>query len=75
MQDFQTVAVFYSDVDTRETGRLFFQITNNTAILRRADDIVNMAFPNEANFESSSVTVATWDRVGYFPARTDLVSV
>ncbi len=60
-------------MDTRGHGELFFRVTDDPSTLQRADDIIHQAFPNERSFVSRSVTVATWDRVGYFSSQIDRV--
>ena len=42
--------------------------------MSEVDDTIHQAFPDDLDFRSQSVTIATWDEVGYFREMSDLVS-
>lgn len=71
----QLISPFWADVDTRETGTVWFRETNNSAVLRRARrDIQNIKFVNQISFQPLFAFIVTWDRVGYYDNHSDLVS-
>ena len=70
------IAAFWGDVDTRGTGTVWYQRSTDNALLNRASMDIRNAFPAQvaAGFTATDLFIATWDRVGYFNRRTDLVS-
>ena len=46
----------------------------DSAVMSEVDDAIHQAFPDDLDFRSQSVTIATWDEVGYFREMSDLVS-
>ena len=59
------VAPYWADIDTRGTGNIWYRITQDPVLLRRAwDDSSSCASP-------SWLFIATWDHVGYFEDKTD----
>ena len=62
------VAPFWSDVDTRLDGSVFYQVYNDSLseILQRASDDVK-AFAN-TTFNAAWGLVVTWDRVPNYPS-------
>jgi hypothetical protein len=68
------IAPFFGDVDTRSHGELFFRESTNLTLRSAVDDTIHQAFPDEGVFAAQSVTVATWNEVGYFREMSDLVS-
>ena len=59
------VAGFWSDVDTRGTGIVWYQSTTASSILQRATADVKSVFENINSFSATSLFVATWDHVGH----------
>ena len=70
------IAAFWGDVDTRGTGIVWYHNSTDPTVLNRASDDIRNAFPMQAaaGFTATDVFVATWDRVGYYNQRTNLVS-
>lgn len=69
------VAPFWADVDTsNDTGIVSFGVTNSRTQLSRAEGQIAAAFPDVV-FKITLVYlfVATWDSVGYYRRKTDLV--
>ena len=69
---FELIAPFWSDVDTRGTGTVYYRQTYSPILLAIAAYEIQTNF--EEDFVPSLLFVATWDRVGYYNERTDLVS-
>ena len=73
VNEYQTIAPFFGDVDTRGTGSLFYRLTDSdTTLLRQVDDLIHKLEVG-SGFTSLSVTMATWSGVGYYNAMTDKV--
>ena len=69
----QIIAPFWGDVDTLGTGTVWYRETNDPVLLARARGEIQAAFVSQMSFEPTSLFIATWDRVGYYDSRTDLV--
>lgn len=74
------VAPFWSDVDTRGIGAVWYRQTTDKNLLQRAlMDITRdpTLFPvlDLHNFSPRLALIATWDHVGYYNAQTDKVIV
>ena len=67
------VAPFWADIDTRGIGAVWIRETNNSAVLNRAREDIQTTFKTPISFQPQFAFIATWDRVGYFSAQTDLV--
>uniref|UniRef100_A0A8C7X234 NIDO domain-containing protein n=1 Tax=Oryzias sinensis TaxID=183150 RepID=A0A8C7X234_9TELE len=60
------IAPFWTDVDIRQTGFVFYNQYTNGSVLQRATRDINSYFPN-LNFSADWVFVATWYEVPYYP--------
>ncbi|XP_030019377.1 alpha-tectorin-like isoform X1 [Sphaeramia orbicularis] len=60
------IAPFWTDVDIRQTGLVFYNQYISGHILQRATQDINQYFP-EFNFVAKWVFVATWYEVPYYP--------
>ena len=67
------IAPYWGDVDTTGTGIVWLRETSNATLLDRAASDIRGAFVNQMFFEPTSLFIATWDHVGYYSSRTDLV--
>ena len=71
------IAPFWADVDTRGTGEVFYSessaMQGNIAIGVQTAIEIQIAFEEFKNFTPTSVFTATWNSVGYFENKTDLV--
>ena len=66
------IAVFWSDVDTRNNaGSVMFWETNNAVLLQQAMEDVQRAYPAVSNIDY--LFIATWDSVGYYNNMKDKV--
>ena len=72
--DLELIAPYWADVDTRGTGTVWYRETTEQVLLDRAESDIQAAFISQGNFVPTYLFIATWDRVGYFNRRTDLVS-
>ena len=66
------VLAFSADADTSKVGDVFYQESRDPALLQKATDITNMAFPG-SNCAISALFIATWFYVGYFDHHDDKV--
>jgi len=75
LDDYIIIAPFWGDVDTTGTGTIHYRESTSTELLNRASTEIRDAFPLQATngFTATSLFIATWDHVGFFDARTDLV--
>ena len=71
------IAPFWGDVDTSfGAGKIDFGESRNPMDLERMQSQIRSTFPNEGSaFNPEYVFIATWDNVGFYDQRTDLVSV
>ena len=68
------IAPFWGDVDTTGGGSVWYRESVTQSDLTRAESDIKRAYPVDAsNFRTSSIFIATWDHVGYFPCRNDRV--
>ena len=70
----QLVAPFWGDVDTRGSGDVFFRETSDPALITEVGMEIRRSFVNSRGFFPTSLFIATWNDVGYYDNRTDLVS-
>ena len=71
--DYPLIAALYSDVDARGAGAVWHRTTRDPTLLARAQRKLEMGFP-DSGFMPEELVVVTWDRVGYYEAKGDLVS-
>ena len=67
------IAPFFSDVDTRGAGSVWYRTTNDTSLLANAVRDVPSILTGP-NFTPVWLFIATWDHVGYYKSRSDKVS-
>ena len=63
------IAPFSDDIDLRGTGQIYYRQTNDHSLLSRATREIQTAFSVSLNV--SSLFIATWDAVGYYPRGTN----
>jgi len=68
------VAPYWSDVDTRGTGTIYYHESILNELLTRASEEIRNAFPAN-QFSATMLFIVTWDHVGYYNSRTDRVRV
>ena len=73
--NFQLIAPYWADVDTRGTGAVWYRMTTDTELLMRTRQWVQTAFIDQSKFSPTSLFIATWEAVGYYSNHTDLVRV
>ena len=70
----QIIAPYWADVDSRESGQVFYRQTTDPSLLARATSEIRAAFPESRNFTIQNLLIATWYRVGYYNLNSDKVS-
>ena len=74
--EFQLIAPFWADVDTRgfSGGNVSYRQTADPTLLARAQEEIRAAFsPQYASYVPSFLVIATWNKVGYFSSHSDKV--
>ena len=72
--DLILIAPYWADVDTRETGSVWYRETADAELLARAGDEIQTAFSiNQDRFIPTYLFITTWDHVGYYMRQTDKV--
>ncbi len=66
------VAPFFSDVDTRKAGSVFYREEKDPVWLNKAENEVVEAGRSKY-FKPTILVIATWDRVGYYNSKSDKV--
>lgn len=69
--EYPVIAPFYSNVDTRNIGNVFYRETQDAYIIAKASEDMQSFFSNHHEFRPSSVFIATWTDVGYHPKGSD----
>ena len=72
-EDIKLIAPYWADFDTRGIGQIYYRQTNNSALLARATNEIQMAFPTSQNVNVTNLFIITWDSVGYYNSGTDKV--
>ncbi|XP_053315113.1 nidogen-1 isoform X2 [Spea bombifrons] len=71
--NFGVIAPFYSDLDTTESGNIFYQESSSQETLDLVANHIYRAFP-ESSFNPTSAVIVTWDDVApYFTQRGDSI--
>uniref|UniRef100_A0A669CE63 Uncharacterized protein n=1 Tax=Oreochromis niloticus TaxID=8128 RepID=A0A669CE63_ORENI len=60
------IAPFWTDMDTRVSGQVYYNQYTSGSVLQQATQDINQYFP-ELNFNANWVFVATWYEVAYYP--------
>lgn len=76
IQNYTFIAPFYSDVYPRDSGPVKYsdQVIKDNDALKNASQQIQEAFPEHKDFFPEYLIVATWDRVGYYDQKFDMVS-
>ena len=72
-ESLELIAPFWADVDTRETGNVWFRETASEQLLDRATEDIRAAFVVPESFRPCYLIIATWDHVGYYNQSADKV--
>ena len=70
----ELIAPFWSDVDTRGAGTVWYRNSTAAVDIDFARDYIQMGFPTQPLFTPQTVVVATWHNVGYFDQKSNRVS-
>ena len=68
------IAPFWSDVDLRGTGNVFYRQTKDPALLARATNEIKNSLPLSQNVIITNLFIVTWDAVGYYDRHTNKVT-
>ncbi len=69
------IAPFWSDIDTRARGMVYYRVTNTSTQIDKAALVIQAAFPDDYHdFVPTCLVIVTWDDVGYYNRGSDLVS-
>ncbi|XP_061173563.1 fibropellin-1-like [Saccostrea echinata] len=60
------IAPFWTDIDTRQGGKLWYRTTTDTAVLERGTTKINSFFPDILNFTATWMMIITWEDVAAF---------
>ena len=69
----QIIAPFWSGVDIRGTGNVFYRQTTDLDLLARATDQIKSSLPTSSKLLIKNLLIVTWDAVGYYNNQTDKV--
>ena len=67
------ITPFWADVDLTGIGQVYYRQTTDSALLARANNEIQTAFPMSQNVNITNLLVVTWDAVGYYSRNTDKV--
>lgn len=68
---YPSIAVFYTNIDTTNSGAIYYRETNDTRALVKAEESVLSNFPEYYDFKPRSVFIATWVDVSYTTERVE----
>ena len=68
------VAPFWADVDTRESGEVFYRQTNESSCITNVATMLRAVFEDAVGFTPFTVFIATWNNVGYYNRNRNQVS-
>ncbi|XP_063236036.1 nidogen isoform X2 [Bacillus rossius redtenbacheri] len=72
--DYPVIAPLYTNVDTRNSGSVYYRETQDLVLLSKATATVRQYFSKAANFTAKSLFIATWEDVGYHDGGSDKVN-
>ncbi|KAG0718545.1 Nidogen-1 [Chionoecetes opilio] len=72
--EYPIIAPFYSDVDARKAGTIWYRETSDTGTMSRSKTEVQQYFSSAADFSPTSAFIVTWDGVGPYNQRTDRIN-
>ena len=68
------IAPYFSDIDTRGTGKIWYRSTFDPLLLAKAKNDIPLVLSGP-NFNLTWLFIATWDQVGYYNQKTDKVII
>lgn len=72
--DYPVIAPFYSDVDTRGSGTIYYRESQSPELLEEVSEKIRKHFSMGMNFHAKSFLIVTWDQVGYYNSKHDQVN-
>ena len=73
-QQLTIIAPYWSDVDNRGTGQVFYRQTNDPVLVARVANELQSANLSQ-NEVITNLFIATWNAVGYYSRHTDKVNL
>ena len=67
------IAPYWSDVDTRGSGIIYYRQTSDPNLLDRATSEIRQKFSMSENMTVTNLLIATWNNVGYYNQNSDKV--
>ena len=71
--DYPNIAPFYSDVDTRIQGSIYYRESQQPELIGAVIQILEENFNSADGFKPTSLLIVTWDSVGYYDRKSDKV--
>ncbi|KAJ8721700.1 hypothetical protein PYW07_002475 [Mythimna separata] len=62
---YPSIAAFYTNIDTTNSGAVYFRETNEPHVLSKAEESVQNNFHDYYDFKPTSVFIATWEDVTF----------
>nr|XP_045605047.1 nidogen-like isoform X1 [Procambarus clarkii]XP_045605056.1 nidogen-like isoform X1 [Procambarus clarkii] len=72
--EYPIIAPFYSDVDSRLAGDIWYRETSDPGTVSRAKFDLQQYFTSAANFVPQGIFIVTWEGVGPYNQRTDKIN-
>ncbi|XP_046419384.1 nidogen isoform X1 [Neodiprion fabricii] len=69
--NYPVIAPLYTHVDTRGSGVVYWEETEDPSRISQAGEIVRDSFTDALDFYPISLLIVTWENVGYYNAKSD----
>lgn len=69
------IAPFWADADTRSAGTVSYGSNRDRSVLARAAEQIRVVFPEHSSFSPSYLFIVTWNGIGYYNRKGDLVRI
>lgn len=71
--EYPVIAPFYSNVDNRGAGTIYFRESRDQAVLNTIARKIANLYPTQYGYRPLAAFIVTWNRVGYYNSKTDQV--
>ena len=75
INNYQFIAPYWADFHITGAGNVFYRQTRDPALLARATNEIQAAFPMSENVIVTNLLIVTWDAVGYYFNNTNKVGL
>ncbi|CAH1396121.1 unnamed protein product [Nezara viridula] len=72
--EYPVIAPFYSNVDNRGAGTIYFRETREQEVLNIIAKKIADLYPTQYGFRPLAAFIVTWNRVGYYNSKSDKVN-